>query len=276
MKKLTLILIALFALVGFAAGQTALTQTTLSSAVNGPAGYSGSTMTRIDTNIFLASTTGISAPTLGGSPVSVIYVGGEAMGVFGVNTSLNFVTVFRGFLGTNASPHPSGDMVLISNVYSTTLATGGNPIPSGFFDKDPPRNGSCTAAGTPTTPWVNILTGDQWLCSTVTNTWVPGFNNRLVPISMAPTAAVASVAGSTLPSGPLFHVTGTNAITGWTQPIGCNATAVGSCSFTIIPDAVCTWTSAGNIALAGSCVVNKALTFVWDAKNSKWVPSYIA
>jgi hypothetical protein len=58
--------------------------------------------------------------------------------------------------------------------------------------------------------------------------------------------------------------------------VGCAATAVGTCSFTIIPDGAFTWTTAGNIALAGTAVVNKALTFLWDAKNSKWVPNYIA
>jgi hypothetical protein len=255
--------------------QVALTQTTLASQVNGPALYAGTTTT-IDQNIVLASVAGISAPVLPGTPVSVIYIGREAIGVFTVNTSTKIVGGFRGYLGTQAAPHASGDMVLIAQQYSTNSQYGANPIPSGFFPQDAPLFGGCTAANTPTTPWVNILTAAQWLCSGVTNTWVPGFGNPLVPILAAPTAAVASVAGATLPSGPLFHVTGTNAITSWTIPIGCNATAVGGCSFTVIPDAVFTWTAAGNIALAGTAVVNKALTFTWDAKNSKWVPSYIA
>jgi hypothetical protein len=167
-------------------------------------------------------------------------------------------------------------MVLIALTYQTTLAQGGNPQPNGFYDGDPSLNSACTAANTSTTPWVNVRTGVQWLCSSVTGTFVAGFNNPLVAVTPQPTAAVASVAGTTLPSGPFFHVTGTNIITGWTIPVGCNATAVGGCEFTVIPDAVFTWTAAGNIALAGSAVVNKALVFTWDAKNSKWIPSYIA
>jgi hypothetical protein len=174
-------------------------------------------------------------------------------------------------------------MVLISNVYQTTLAQGGNPVNNGFDDHSPSLGSSCAPGTTsavttlpPTYPLLNVLTGEQFLCSTITNTWVPGFSNAWLPVAGGPTTAVASAAGAILPSGPLFHVTGTAAVTGFTIPVGCAATAVGTCSFTIIPDGAFTWTTAGNIALAGTAVVNKALTFLWDAKNSKWVPNYIA
>jgi hypothetical protein len=273
-RKVVSLLILLAGLTGLAVGQAALTQTTLSAAVSGPSFYSGTSQS-LSLTVTLAACTGLAGPILPGTPSSIIYVGREAMGVFSLNTTTCVLNVNRGYLGTQAAPHPSGDMVLYGPNYAVTIAQGGNPVPNGLFQTDPPA-GSCTAANTPTTPWVNVLTGAQWLCSSVTSTWVPGFYNPLYPMAAAPTTAVASVAGATLPSGPLFHVTGTNAITSWTVPVGCNGTAVGGCSFTIIPDAVCTWTAAGNIALAGSCVVNKALTFTWDAKNSKWIPSYIA
>lgn len=269
---LTLSLVCVLAGLGF--GQTALTATTLNGAVNGPAFYNGNSSANLQGVVCLASVTGISAPSLGGSPLSIIYVGREAMGVFTVNTTSSCVKVIRGFMGTQATPHPTGDMVLVSLVYNP--ANGGNPVPSGLFDFDPPQGASCTTASTATTPWVNVLTGDQWLCSSVTGTWVPGFNNKLVPVAAGVTTAVASAAGAVTPSGPLFHITGTSAITGFNVPVGCNGTAVGGCQFTVIPDAIFTWTAAGNIALAGTAVVNKALTFVWDAKNSKWIPSYIA
>jgi hypothetical protein len=261
-------------MVGPAAAQTALTQTTLASSVSGPAMYAGTSPT-IDQVVFLASVTGISAPALPGSPVSVIYVGREAMGVFTVNTSLKSVGVFRGYLGTYASPHPSGDLVLISNVYSTNQAFGANPLPSGFFNVDPPQNGGCTTGNTPTTPWVNVLTGAQWLCSTISKTWVPGFNNPLSAVSSVPNTAVAS-ASTILPTGPLFHLTGTTTVATITQPVGCNATAVGYCSFTAICDGVCAWSAAGNINVAsGVMVAGQSVTFIWDAVNSKWVPSVV-
>jgi hypothetical protein len=257
--------------------QTALTQTTLSSAVSGPALYSGTSAT-IDQNVFLASVSGISAPTLPGTPVSIIYVGREAMGVFAVNASVKSVGVFRGYLGTQAAPHPSGDMVLISNVYSTTSQYGANPVPSGFFQQDPPIGGACTAANTPTTPWVNILTGAQWLCSTITGTWVPGFQNPWAIDSASQTATVPAAAGTVLPTGPLFVISGAGAITGFTVPVGCNATAVGGCSFTVIAAAgsTWTWTAAGNIMTAGTGTAGHTFTFTWSASLSKFVPSSLS
>jgi hypothetical protein len=269
-RKLASILVCLAGLAGVALGQTALTETTLASAVSGPSFYNGNSQ-RIDQTVVLTSVSGISAPTLPGTPVSVIYVGREAMGVFAVNTTLKTVNVFRGYLGTQASPHPSGDMVLIQNTYST--GNGANPLPSGFFQSDPPQGGACTTANVPTTPWVNVLTGAQWLCSTVTGTWVPGFNNPLYAIASAPTKAVAS-ATTIVPSGPFFHLTGTTSISTITPPIGCDATAVGGCQITVICDGVCTWGTGGNIAVAaGTVVAGTPVTFIWDAVNSLWVPT---
>lgn len=270
-KKLFLSLALVFAFCGISHAQTALTQTTLSAAVNGPSAYSGTTAS-YQTFVTLASITGLLAPVLPGTPVSVIYIGREAMGVLTVPTSASLpVGVIRGYLGTQAAPHPSGDMVLVAPAYQTNLQFGGNPQPNGFFSQDPPQNGTCTAAGTPATPWVNILTGAQWLCSSVTGTWIPGFNNAYPD---EPSAAVASAAGQITPSGPLFHVTGAAAITGFLIPVGFNATAVGGGSFCVVPDGAFTTTTANNIAIASTAVVNRLICWQWDAKNSKFVPTY--
>lgn len=273
-KKLLLTL-ALVLLPTVAFGQqNTLTQTTLSSAV--PA-TTGSLFTSSASSVVLAACTNITGvqlnptTTLNTQNQWVIYVDREAMLVYSVSSSGCVLQVQRGYNGTVATSHASGAMVLFGRqAWFYVTDPGASP------GVGSPAGVTCTAASVYVSPYLNIRTGAQWLCSTITGTWVPGFNNSLYPSQAAPTVAVASVAGATLPSGPLFHVTGTNAITSWTIPVGCNATAVGGCAFTIIPDAVCTWTAAGNIALAGSCVVNKALTFVWDAKNSKWIPSYIA
>jgi hypothetical protein len=206
--------------------------------------------------------------------VSIIYVGGEAEGILTWNSTSCTGSAIRGYLGTRQAGHPSGDNVLIAVTSQTNLAIGANPQPDGFFDKDPPLNGACTAAATPTTPYVNVLTGAQWLCSTVTGTWVPGWQNPLNPSYAEATASVASVAGATLPSGPLFTITGTNAVTGWTIPVGFNATASGGGCFAVIGGSgPATWTSAGNIAVAGTFTANKLFTFCWNAATSKFQPS---
>jgi hypothetical protein len=247
--KLSVLSIALLLIPMLAsAQQNNLTQTTLSSALTS----SGNT-------VVLASGTGV---TVGAnSYTTALYIDREYLVVTanpgGVSGTY---TVLRGQSGTGASAHASGTMVLLGR-------------PSWFSASDP--QGSCVLANVIATPIVNYKNGNQSLCSSVTLTFGPGFANS-IPEAAIVTTAVASAAGAVTPSGPLFHVTGTAAITGFNIPVGCNGTAVGGCSFTIIPDGVFTWTTAGNIALAGTAVVNKALVFVWDAKNSKWIPSYIA
>ena len=227
----TLITLGLFTSPAFGQAVT-LTQTSLSAAVTASA-----------TTFSVASATNVSTS-------SALYVDKELMYVSAVNGTQ--VTVGRGEFGTAAVSHASGAMVLVG-------------VPSAFFTYPP--TGSCTASQTPATPWVDIRTSAQYLCSSVTGTWVAGWQNDL--LSNAPTAAVASAAGLITPSGPLFHVTGTAAITGFNIPVGFSYG-----SFTVIPDGAFTTTNANNIALASTAVVSKALTFVYDPVTGKFYPGY--
>lgn len=276
-RKAVSLFLLLAGLAGASFGQTALTQTTLATAISGPSLYSGTSPT-ISQQVTLAACSGIAAPILPGTPSSIIYVGREAMGVFTVNSTTCVLTVNRGYLGTQAAPHPSGDMVLYGPNYAATIAQGGNPVPSGLFQQDPPVNGTCTASATPTTPWVNVLTGSQWLCSSITGTWVPGFQNPWITDGAWQTASVAAATGAITPSGPLFVVSGSGAISGFNIPLGCDATAVGGCSFTIISAAgsTWTWTNAGNIMTAGTGTAGHTFTFIWSASLQKFVPSSLS
>lgn len=224
----------------------ALTQTTLSAALSASA-----------TVLNVASATGISAPTTGQAQSLYIIdpdtVVGELVTVVAVSGTA--ITVSR--LDQKKAAHASGAIVLIGPT-SSTLAPG-------FFEYNPV--GVVTAAQVPTTPWVNAVTGEQWLRG-LSGLWVPGFNN---PSNMkGVTTAVASAAGAITPSGPLFHVTGTAAVTGFTIPVGFSGG-----SFSIIPDGAFTWTTAGNIGLAGTAVVGRVLTFTWDSNAAKFYPSYV-
>ncbi len=223
--------------------QNTLTQTTLAAKINAS-----------QNQITVASTTGITVAN--NTTATVIYVDRELMTVLAVDTVTKELTVARGADGTPASGHASGAMVLAGN-------------PTWFFDIDPQG----TTDNALVTPYVNVMNGRQWLLSDITGTWVPGFGNYSEPPVV--TAAVASAAGVVLPTGPLFHITGALAITGFTTPVGADATTVGGAQFIVIPDGTFTWTAAGNIAVLGTAVVNRAITFTWDATNSKWVPSYV-
>lgn len=221
------------------------TQTTLSASV-----------ASADRTINVTSATGINAPSQGtvGSQLYVISPGNNRGETMLVQTVVGTVIgVARGRTG-NAGSIPNGALVMIG-------------LPNWYRSYDPA--GGCVTASTYISPHVNVLTGAEFLCSPITLSWVAGFGNFASPPAV--TAAVASAAGAITPSGPLFHVTGALAITGFTLAIG----QVGG-TFTIIPDGTFTWTTAGNIGIAGTAVVNRPLTFTWDATNSKWVPSDIS
>lgn len=86
-------------------------------------------------------------------------------------------------------------------------------------------------------------------------------------------ANTASAAGVVAPpaGADYFHITGALAITGFTNPTGIQDGA----RLTVIPDGAFTWTTATNIAVAGTAVVSRLLDFQWDATTSKWYPSYV-
>lgn len=243
---------------------TALTQTTLSGA-----------LAPNQLTFTVASASGITAPVANFKQQLYIIGVGQKRGelvnveaVSGTSISVSRLSEYKAYW-------PSGSLVVIGPApTSSSGLMGGMLLGSGFQEFDPPgasaSNNSSAAASVLYTPWINVTNGNQWLWSTVTNCWVPGWNNEL---AKAPTAAVASAAGTIVPSGPLFHVTGAEAITGF--PI---ASMIGFTvgEFTIIPDGTFTWTTATNIALAGTAVVGKLIRFAWDPAAVKWYPSIVA
>ena len=91
----------------------------------------------------------------------------------------------------------------------------------------------------------------------------------------AVSAAAPTVASATTiaPTTPIVFISGTTAVVTITAPSPISA---GGGTITLIPTGVFTWTTAGNIALAGTAVVSKALTMTYDVTTTKWYPSYTA
>lgn len=85
----------------------------------------------------------------------------------------------------------------------------------------------------------------------------------------APTIASA---GTIAPVTPVIIVSGTAAISTITPPAPI-LTRGGRIS--IRPSGIFTWDTAGNIAIAGTAVVNRLLEMEYFPADSKWVPSYI-
>jgi hypothetical protein len=234
-KRVSFLFAAAVLTIGLASAQVnTLTQTSLSNAIT----------SNVQTFI-VASATNITA-----TPATTLFVETEAMQVISITGTT--VTVTRGANSTKAVAHASGSMVLAGK-------------PDWFFGYAP--TGACTTAATYATPFVNLATGAQYLCSTVTLQWGAGWQNTLLPPTVS--TAVASAAGLVTPSGPLFHITGALAITGFNIPLGF---AYGS--FTVIPDGAFTTTTANNIAIASTGVVGKALVFTYDSNSGKFYPSY--
>jgi hypothetical protein len=109
-----------------------------------------------------------------------------------------------------------------------------------------------------------------------TNTTVIGNSsttaNRIFGVQatgeVAPTIASAATIA---PTKQITFISGTTAVVTITAPTGI-ATTGGQ--ITLIPTGIFTTTTAGNIALASTAVVSRALIMTYDATTAKWYPSY--
>jgi len=126
---------------------------------------------------------------------------------------------------------------------------------------DETGTGSAVFATTPTlvTPVIGAATGTSLVLSS--------FN---AVSAAAPTIASAA---TITPTTPIVFISGVAAIVTITASTPISA---GGGAITLIPTGIFTWTTAGNIALAGTAVVSKALTMTYDATTTKWYPSYVA
>jgi hypothetical protein len=125
---------------------------------------------------------------------------------------------------------------------------------------DETGTGSAVFANTPTlvTPIIGAATGTSLALSTFT-----------AVTAAAPTLASAATIA---PITPIAFVSGTAAVVTITAVV---PISTGGGTITLIPTGAFTWTTAGNIAVAGTAVVNRTLTMTYDATTTKWYPSYV-
>lgn len=271
-KKFALSLLLMLCPALASAQQNTLVQTTLSAAVAAPSNPNSPPITPVLVQV--ASATGITGislnatSTLGGQNQWIIYVDREAMAVVSVSgTSLQ---VLRGWNGTLASAHASGQMVLYGRAPWFYVTDPGVPSNGGLGVSHLP----CTSTTVYVTPWLNIKSGAQWLCSSVSSTYEPGWNNSLADSHSGDFGTSAAATGAQTIPGPFFRLSGTNAITIFTIPVGFNATAVGSGSFCVYPTGAFTTTATSNIASATTAVAGKTLCFTWNPGTSLFSASY--
>ena len=89
----------------------------------------------------------------------------------------------------------------------------------------------------------------------------------------ATSAAAPTIASDATiaPTNSIVFISGTTAIDTITSPAPISATGG---QITLIPTGIFTTTTAGNIALASTAVVSKALIMTYDSVTTKWYPSY--
>jgi len=97
-----------------------------------------------------------------------------------------------------------------------------------------------------------------------------GFTNAGVQGTAAVAPTIAS-AGTIAPTKDITFISGTAAIATITAPSPISA---GGGQITLIPLGAFTTTTGGNIALASTAVVNRALIMTYDSGTAKWYPSY--
>lgn len=98
--------------------------------------------------------------------------------------------------------------------------------------------------------------------------------NEIITGLQATSAAAPTVASATTiaPVAQISFVSGTvNPVTTITAPA---PIASGGGQITLIPTGLWTTTTAGNIALGTTAIVNKALIMTFDVTTAKWYPSY--
>lgn len=120
-------------------------------------------------------------------------------------------------------------------------------------------SGALVFATSPTlvTPVLGVASATSLVLGLIANTAVAG--------TIASAATVA-------PTAPVTIISGTAAIVTITAPAPISTTGG---TITFIPTGAFTWTTAGNIAVAGTAVVSRALTLTFDATTTKWYPSYV-
>lgn len=113
--------------------------------------------------------------------------------------------------------------------------------------------------------WVNDL--DSTFVFDGSN-WIPETNSLMATGAAAPTIASSTTIA---PTKAITFISGTTDVVTITAP---EPIASGGGQIVLIPTGLFSTTTAGNIAIATTAVVSKALTMTYDTTTTKWYPSY--
>lgn len=239
-----------------------------------PANRGGTGITSLGTNV----TTFLQTPTSANLAAALTDETGTGSAVFATSPSL--VTPVLGVATASSinkvaitAPATSATLTIAN---AKTLTANSSLTLAGVDAKTLTVNNSLTLAGTdatvmtfPTTSATiartdaaQTFTGDQ----TYSGSQIVG--GLRATSAAAPTIASAATIA---PTTQIVFVSGTAAIDTITPP---SPISLGGGQITLIPTGLFTTTTAGNIALASTAVVSRALIMTYDVTTTKWYPSY--
>lgn len=166
---------------------------------------------------------------------------------------------------------------LTANIYvlNSTVATGN--IRLAITSSNPPTaqhylfyDFPIKASGTFVLENVPVLSGERvWIYAPAN--FVVRVGGVTDPASAASSAPTIASATTIAPTTGIAFVSGTTAVATITPPS--NLGSFGN-QITLLPTGAFTTTTAGNIAIASTAVVSRALIMTYDATTTKWYPSY--
>ena len=184
---------------------------------------------------------------------------------------LNVSGLFNTAVGGSALAATTGSTnTCIGYLSGFEITTGSNNVILGNFDGNTP---GVLDIRTATTGYVVLSNGNGDVAAYWNGADATFSGSLTLPGTIATSAVAATVpSGSTItPLKAIAFISGTTVVNTISPPS--NMLFTGG-TITLIPTGAFTWTTAGNIALAGTAVVSKALIMTYDYGTGKWYPSY--
>lgn len=206
------------------------------------------------------------------APVTVTLAG--IRGLFTLASAVSTSAVANGYAFLADTPSISSTSTITTAVgfFATNITKGSGTITNAYAFYGNQATGSATNS------WNLYMNGaaPNYLNSNllIGTTTVPSTSGNLVQSGLHATSAAAPTvaSGTTIAvTTQIAFISGTTAIATITAP---NPISAGGGQITLIPTGAFTTTTAGNIALASTAVVSKALIMTYDTTTAKWYPSY--